>query len=286
MSKTILVDINNLLMIVRHAELPKEKKEQYGKELLLSRTINFTCDLVSKYNGDKVIVAFEGGNNWRYNVLQEYKAHRDREVDIYRNEIIETLNTLFEFFDEYTNFHAIKCDESEADDVIAIAVQENPEQEFVILSADKDFLPLISDKVTLYSPAQKKEREIDGDPEFVSFMKAIRGDTSDNIRSAFPRVRETKLRKAWEDDYEMKNLMETKRKEDDRTVGEVYQINKKLTDLTQQPDYIRDRIKSALNRPPHLGYNQMKTLRYLRDQNIAEYLEDNYSRIAKVLRIH
>lgn len=282
---TAVVDLNNLVMITRHSELPKDKREKYAKELLFSKTIHFACNLIQQYSASNAIIACEGMNNWRKEYFPEYKANRETETDIYRDDIIETFNDLYEFFHDYTNLQTISCERAEADDVIAVTVQENPNQSFVILSADKDFVQLLRSNVRLYSPAQKKERTLDDDPEFFKFFKAIRGDTGDNIRSAYPRVREKKLREAWEDDYAMKNIMETVRKEDEKTVKEVYERNRTLTDLSRQPENIRQNIVTELQKEDQYNYNQMKTMRYLRDKNVGEYVEENFDKITPILKL-
>jgi uncharacterized protein (DUF1919 family) len=78
----------------------------------------------------------------------------------------------------------------------------------------------------------------------------MRGDSGDSIFSAYPKVRETKLKAAWEDrndlGYNWNNLMlQEWRDEDDdgneKTVRvlDAYNFNKMLIDLTQQPHEIK-----------------------------------------------
>ena len=81
------------------------------------------------------------------------------------------------------------------------------------------------------------------DPEWSLFMKIIRGDSSDNIRSAFPRVREDRLRRAYQDQggLEWNNLINDSFRllEHSQPVRPLYERNRMLIDLREQPDQIK-----------------------------------------------
>jgi hypothetical protein len=97
------------------------------------------------------------------------------------------------------------------------------------------------------------------DPVWLLFEKCMRGDTSDNIFSAYPGVREkgTKnkvgLREAFADrdakGYSWNNLMLQKWTDHEGVEHRVlddYNRNKLLCDLTAQPEEIRKLIKEAI----------------------------------------
>ena len=90
--------------------------------------------------------------------------------------------------------------------------------------------------------------------EYVLFMKCIRGDKTDNIFSAYPGVREkgTKkqigIREAYEDrnakGYKWNNFMLQRwidHNQQERRVKEQYELNRKLIDLSQIPDNIKEK---------------------------------------------
>ena len=92
---------------------------------------------------------------------------------------------------EYLDFlpiNVISIDRIEADDTIAYITNELVKEEVVIMSADQDFLQLVDDRVTVWSPIKKKFYT----PELVmkdygvpahNFLmyKVLMGDKSDNL---------------------------------------------------------------------------------------------------------
>lgn len=88
------------------------------------------------------------------------------------------------------------------------------------------------------------------------FIKCIRGDSRDNIRASFPRVPETRLKKAFGDKAEMVKLINDHfgTGSDRQPVRPLFEMNQKLIDLTvQPPDIIEDMdriIKAAIAEPP------------------------------------
>jgi len=117
-----------------------------------------------------------------------------------------------------------------------------------------------SDNVKLIDPATGKDRrklledDFGGDVEYFLFEKCIRGDTGDNVQSAFPGVRKTRIKKAYNDAYERVNLMNETWSigvpgEDDYkefVVKELFEENRLLMDLREQPGVIQDRIKETI----------------------------------------
>ena len=81
----------------------------------------------------------------------------------------------------------ISIDQIEADDVIAY-LSSYFKQKVIVLSTDKDFLQLVSDRVSVYSPSKKKMYtpnslfdETGIWCENFIIYKALLGDKSDNI---------------------------------------------------------------------------------------------------------
>ena len=71
-----------------------------------------------------------------------------------RNEQISKLVSLLRF----TAIPQIYVSDCEADDIIARIVSSNfPNDEFIIVSSDRDFFQLISDRITVWSPGSKKK---------------------------------------------------------------------------------------------------------------------------------
>jgi DNA polymerase I len=85
----------------------------------------------------------------------------------------------------------VTIDQTEADDVIAYLAQEvfnKPEEKVTIVSSDKDFLQLVNDRITVWSPTKKKLytpakvlEEYGITPENFLLFRMLDGDPSDNI---------------------------------------------------------------------------------------------------------
>jgi len=272
--KNLIVDLNNLIFITRYASIKtpsrSQPKEEYVTELIFKETLGSIVYFANTFKADSVVIACDSSNVWRKDIHPEYKAGRDHD-DVYYRETIEAADLTKKFFRECTNAAVIEVPRCEADDIIGVFVQESEGVENVILSSDKDFIQLIDENTTLYSPAQKTWRESD-DGEYELFLKCIRGDRGDNILSAYPRVRETKLKEAWDDPYKMQNLMETVRK-DGQKVKDAFDFNTKLIDLSMQPDDIREDIVNALNAPYPSNYGELKMMAWLGKHNLKEHAD-------------
>lgn len=244
----LIFDLSNITHVTRHGKAMKGVKsiDPYFIPLLFKETISFIDSFVRKMNVDGVIIAADNRPTWRKEIFPSYKANRLKETrDEAYEEIIKTIQLLEKFFTTCTGIPVIRAPRAEADDVIAVACQTLPLR-FIVLSTDRDFVQLINDRVSLYTPVQNKYRESD-DPRYDLFEKCIRGDRGDNISSAYPRVRATKLKEAWNDQFAMQNLLETVLPSGER-VRDKFELNKKLIDLSAQPEDVRDGILKEISK--------------------------------------
>ena len=151
----------------------------------------------------KVVVVFDGvgGSNARRNLFPGYKANRNvnriTNYSIFQSKIEEqeSINNQMERLIQYLKcipVSVISVDGLEADDIIGYLANKfeahEETQKVTIMSADKDFLQLVSDKVEVYSPTKKKiYKPKDVFEEFnvtsTNFLnyKILVGDSSDNI---------------------------------------------------------------------------------------------------------
>lgn len=277
MAKTnLVVDLSNLIWISHYGG--SSPSDGFSKGLLAHQfltTLNYIAD---QYKADGILIACDSQNVWRKNLYPEYKENRKAQRDVNYMDVVELMVELREFFNECTAIPAVAVEQSEADDIIAGVCQYvkevSSDTKLVIVSGDKDFIQLIDEKVRLFSPTQRTERTTEN-AAFDLFVKCIRGDMGDNITSAYPRVRMTKLEKAWEDPVEMINLMETVTK-DGIHVGTMYNRNKTLIDLTEQPQSIKDAIREELERVfANPGkYSYVKTLKFLGKYELMKIIDN------------
>jgi 5'-3' exonuclease len=168
----------------------------------------------------------------------------------------------------------------EADDLIAGWIQTHPDDKHVIISTDTDFVQLIAPNVTQYNGVMEhvithkgifddkgkpvidkktQEPKPAPNPEWLLFEKCMRGDTSDNVFSAYPGVRtkgtskKVGLTEAFEDrnskGYAWNNLMLQRWSDHngvEHRVLEDYERNRRLIDLTHQPDNIKEIIVNTI----------------------------------------
>lgn len=205
----------------------------------------------------------------------------------------ETFAELMEFLTTKTNATILQKDRVEGDDFIARWVQMHPDDDHIIISGDSDFFQLLSSNVEIYDGVKdirittaavidddgnnlvfslksdgklKTGKPITDDNPFTPeddwwkralFMKCMRGDAGDNIFSAYPKVRETKLKAAWVDridrGFDWNNIMLqtwTDYNENDEPITvrvlDKFKFNTSLIDLTAQPDDIKDLMDSII----------------------------------------
>ena len=151
----------------------------------------------------KVVIVFDGagGSNSKRNLYPEYKANRNKNritnysIFSSKEEENESIHNQMARLIQYLQClptSLICIDGIEADDVIGYLATKlenfNATKEVTIMSADKDFLQLVSDKVKVYSPVKKKiykpkdvlEEFGVSSYNFVNY-KILMGDDSDNL---------------------------------------------------------------------------------------------------------
>ena len=165
-----------------------------------------------------------------------------------------------DLIDMNTSIITLAGDGLEADDLMAGVCQiisRNVEDEIVLVSADKDMIQLLQyPNVRVIDPATGDDRTLDkwnGDANLFLFEKCVRGEpkTGDNIQSAFPRCKTTRIMRAWEDDFERANFMNTTWSDPEGTeyiVRQLFQENELLMDLSKQPDHIQKDIFTTVLR--------------------------------------
>ena len=279
----ILVDTANTFFRARHVI-------NGDADIKLGMAFHITLNSVKKawqdFNGSHVIFCLEG-RSWRKDYYAPYKAqraaaratHTEKEAD--EEKIFwEAFDTFKDFIADKTNCTVLQNPQLEADDLIAGFIQSHPNDNHVIISTDTDFVQLISSNVKQYNGVMettithegifdaKGKRVIDKktqepkaipDPEWLLFEKCMRGDTSDNVFSAYPGVRtkgtnkKVGLNEAFEDrkskGYNWNNLMLqrwTDHNGQEHRVLEDYERNRRLIDLSHQPEDIKAVIKDTI----------------------------------------
>ena len=264
--KTMVVDTPNILFRVHSANQAMHRGSDQEMEAGLAMHMTFKTILshYKKLKPDLVAFAFEGRNNWRKEYTKSEKCvskrlYKGNRVYTESNEIFFKLVDSFkEFLKNHTTAIVLNTDRVEGDDLIAGWAQycEKQNIEVDVLSGDKDFTQLLKYKnLRLINPDKNGKPRTCDDPEYFLFEKCIRGDGGDNVMTAYPRVRTTRIEKAYKDPFERTNLMNETWSIKDPETGEITQTflvkdlfeeNKLLMDLSAQPEEIKELIQKTV----------------------------------------
>jgi 5'-3' exonuclease len=318
MSKTyILVDTANTFFRARHV-VRGDLNDKIG--MSIHTVLSSIRKAWRDFNGDHVVFCLEG-RSWRKDFYAPYKRQRTEARAAHSPKEAEEEKVFWETFDQFkdfvinkTNTTVLQNPQLEADDLIAGWIQSHPEDNHIIISTDGDFAQLIAPNVKQYNGVMqittthegyfdekgkpvkdKKTGEAKGapDPTWLLFEKCMRGDTSDNIFSAYPGVREkgTKnkvgLRDAFADrdskGYNWNNMMLQKWSDHEGVEHRVlddYNRNVQLCDLTAQPDNIKTIIKETIDTAttaekniPQVGIRLLKFCAEFDLQKISEQVQ-------------
>jgi len=180
----IIVDFNqvcisNLMMqIGNHTNLVFE--EGLVRHMILN-SLRLYNQKFGKIYG-QMVIACDDKNYWRKQIFPHYKAGRKKTRDesgIDWPVVFDTLNRIRNEIKDNLPFVVVQVDNCEADDIIA-TVCFNTTEDVLILSADKDFIQLHSDRVIQFDPIRKRNVQVE-DPKLYLKELIIKGDSGDGI---------------------------------------------------------------------------------------------------------
>ena len=281
--KYVLVDTANTFFRARHVV-----RGELDMKVGMAFHITFNCLKKAwiDFDADHIVFCLEG-RSWRKDVYEPYKRNRQAARDALTEKQQDEEKVFWETFDSFRDFITTKTNctvlqhaELEADDLIAGWILHHPNDEHAIISTEGEFTQLISPTVCQYNGVSnvtithegyfddKGTRVVDKktgkdklapDPQWALFQKCVRGDTSDNVFSAYPGVRvkgtrnKVGLEEAFNDmqtkGYSWNNLMLQRwvdHEGKEHRVLDDYNRNVELCDLTAQPQYIKDKLKIRL----------------------------------------
>jgi len=301
--KYALIDTANTFFRARHiASRNSDTWEKIGMSLHL--TLASVNQVVRKFGIDHVVFCTEG-RSWRKDYYEPYKKNRivdtqsQTEAEVEENKMFwETYDTFLTFLKEKTNVSVLRNPQAEADDLIARFVHLHPAAEHFIISSDTDYVQLVTDKVKQYNPVagelitlegyfndkgqivkdkKTKEPKLLEDPQYLLFKKCLRGDSTDNVFSAFPGIREkgSKNKAGIIETYADKekqgfvwtNTMLQRWVDHNNIEHKVlddYKRNVTLIDLTAQPQEIKDSVDATIregvrvNATPQVGVHFLR----------------------------
>ena len=273
----ILVDTANTFFRARHVI-------RGDADIKVGMAFHITFNSIKKawndFEGKHVVFCLEG-RSWRKDYYKPYKANRAETRAAMTVKEAEEDKLFWEAFDEFkkfitekTNCTVLQHNQLEADDLIAGFIADHPGDSHVIISTDSDFHQLIADNVKQYNGVAETLTTIEGifdkkgkmvkdtktglpkdipNPEWILFEKCMRGDSSDNVFSAYPKVRKNKLEEAFKDrsnkGFAWNNMMLQRWVDHtgvEHRVLDDYNRNRQLIDLKAQPEDIKSFIKETI----------------------------------------
>ena len=284
MKTYILVDTANTFFRARHV-VRGDLDTKVGMALHI--TLNSIKKAWKDFDADHIVFRLEG-RSWRRDYYEPYKRNRQATRDAMTPSQKEEDTVFWEIFHEFkdfvhtkTNCTMIQHPQLEADDLIAGWIRNHPKDNHVIISTDGDFAQLIAHNVKQYNGVSNttithegyfddKGREVidkktklpreKPNPEWQLFEKCMRGDTSDNVFSAYPGVRKKGTRnkvgllEAFADKntkgYNWNNLMLQRwvdHNGKEHRVLDDYNRNVTLCDLTAQPNEVKEIINNTIS---------------------------------------
>ena len=294
MATYILVDTANTFFRARHV-VRGSIDDKVGMAFHI--TLNSIKKAWNDFNGTHVVFCLEG-RSWRKDYYAPYKLNRQETRDAMTpaqqdEDVVfwEMFDQFKEFVDTKTNCTVMQHPQLEADDLIAGWVQNHPNDNHVIISTDGDFAQLIAPNCKQYNGVSNTTITHEGyfddkgrpvvdkktgepkpapDPEFMLFEKCMRGDTSDNVFSAYPGVRKkgTKnkvgLIEAFADKetkgFNWNNMMLQRwvdHNGEEHRVLDDYNRNVTLCDLTAQPADIKEIINNTISNVEEKSISQV-----------------------------
>ena len=178
--------------------------------------MNALMDVIKREKPDHLAVAFDkGGSDYRYEMYQEYKAHRDETPEAIKIAVPYIQQLL-----KAMHIPIIEVAGFEADDLIGTLAKQAEKEDFKVfmVTPDKDFAQLVSENIFMYKPARMgngieiwgipevlEKFEIERPEQVIDFL-GMMGDAADNI-PGLPGVGEKTAKKFLKEYGSMENLL-------------------------------------------------------------------------------
>jgi DNA polymerase I len=260
--------------------------------------------MINQHNPTRIILVFDGEGNTinKKNLFSDYKGTRKLKritnwtsFDSLEEESDSIQTQLLRLIDYLKNLpvNIAVIDKLEADDIIAYLAPKFKHS--IIVSADQDFLQMVNEKITVYSPIKKKYyTEVDVFNEFgcwpCNFInkKIILGDKSDNVPKV-PKIGEKKLYKLFPEFTEkkpvsLKEIIEKSyiKSDNEPLYGNVYnfkkqlEVNLKLMDLSEPviPEQEKERLDAVIKEKP-FRFNKTKFINLNREDKLENNINSN-----------
>lgn len=183
-------------------------EDPVNRGLLARKVMIDMCRTINELNSDNVVFCFDH-RSFRYDLLETYKEGRGEKPQGFDSLMDELYSILTS-----KGYNTLKVPNLEADDCISLVVKDVVYNNYlkIIVTKDEDAQQLLNKKTMVYVPDAKKKvfyysseelllvKPKEGpdyhyervDPDFILFMKIMKGCTSDKIPQITPKGYRTK----------------------------------------------------------------------------------------------
>jgi len=279
----IIVDLNQVMLSNLLMQLGNHTNAQLEENMVRHMILNSIRSYRVKFSDEfgELVIACDNTNIWRKKVYPYYKANRKKNLENSEMDwkaIFDCLSKIRSELKEYFPYKVIDVESAEADDVIGTLVGKfgtelNTGEKILILSGDKDFIQLHTyANVSQYDPTRKKWIKHSDPVRFLQehVLKGDAGDGVPNILSDDDTFVSGKRQKP----MTVKRIEEFLKQDPNLYDGKIFknwQRNKELIDLTNTPDYIREKVLTQFNEQN--GKNRSKLLNYFIANKMKHLME-------------
>lgn len=191
MEKIVLIDGNNLMYRTYYATMYSNVSMKSNDNIPTNAVlafINMLNKIIKEEKTNYLMIAFDKGKTIRHEKYPDYKAGRIKTPDDLKSQFI-----LIKKIIKLMNITCLEIDNYEADDIIGTfckKIENSSDYEGLMISSDKDLLQLVSSKISMKLLKQSSHLNVTGenfnelfqvDPINIIDLKALQGDSSDNI---------------------------------------------------------------------------------------------------------
>lgn len=147
-------------------------------------------ELAERFNTNKIICLWDGYPRWRYDLFPEYKSGRDDNPKLAEaRKLLRKIKPEIRRGLGLLGIHHFWHDDYEADDLACAISKRFPDRRVILVSGDKDWIQLVNERVSWFSPQQDQHIHLESFESMTGFKtpdqfvqaKALQGDTSDKI---------------------------------------------------------------------------------------------------------
>jgi hypothetical protein len=253
----ILVDLNQVMISNMMVQIGNHHNAEVDENMIRHMVLNSLRANKVKFGKEfgEFIICADDKNYWRRQYFPFYKASRKKareKSELDWNAIFTALNNVREELKEFFPYKVIQIESAEADDVIGTIVHENGTylnsgEPILILSGDKDYIQLHKyANVSQWDPTRKRWIK-HSDPEQYLFEHIAKGDVGDGVPNCMSPDNCLVI-------GERQKMMTKKRIEALQNINNLdegtqrgWYRNKKLIDLSEIPENIKEQVLDAYN---------------------------------------